>query len=469
MTTFNYDDLTIGTILSENELESRNRQIHDNSLVAVPTGRTAADGSFEYEIVPESIVSNPDNPVQPGIIPSLMGDNVQVTRVPILTLKFDRGLNPDNQEVLVATGSAVAEIVGPAGYENKLRILTGTTINSEYVIRNIKFMNYQAGYEFRFGGTPRWSHLTVPLDVELLAGLFDGGNGYALGFPEGYTEWGMCRFASGGLVEFVTRANFNVDKLDGTGISGFDLDITKGNIYRIRSLYFGYGPTVLQISVGRKWITAHIIEYPNTSEDTNITETYLPVQVSVKNGNNAENYFLEIASGNVSILIDPAVRGVNDRKFSESFTTTEAAGTEIPLIAFRSIESMQLFGMPTAKENRILSDLRGLFLTLRNQNKEGNLLLVIVPSSAITGGTFIPKNTDTSVIEIATDVTSVDLTDADPVFERAVAKVEEIISVITANPGELRGLRGGFTAVLLYTTLATTTDITGTFNWDEQH
>jgi hypothetical protein len=46
----NYDNITIGTILSEIDLEKQNNIVYNNSLVAVPTGNTSEDGSLEYII-----------------------------------------------------------------------------------------------------------------------------------------------------------------------------------------------------------------------------------------------------------------------------------------------------------------------------------------------------------------------------------------------------------------------------------
>lgn len=43
--------ITIGDIVSETDLKQHGVEIYQNSMVAVPTGNTAADGSLEYEVV----------------------------------------------------------------------------------------------------------------------------------------------------------------------------------------------------------------------------------------------------------------------------------------------------------------------------------------------------------------------------------------------------------------------------------
>lgn len=458
-----YKNIKLGDKVSELELRKHNLHIYNNTLQGVPNGEFDNEGYAMYLI--ESIQDN-SIPLQKNDIKSFMGDNVNVTRYPILSIKFDRGVNPNGQKATIV-GSGGFQIVGELSHENIFRLQTGATAGSTTRVENVKYMNYQAGYEFQFAGTPYWSHSEVPLDVELLAGLFDEEDGYAIGFAENEEEWGFLRI-SAGIREFIPQSQFNLDKADGTGISGFNLNIKNGNIYRIRTIYFGFGPAVLEVQMGTKWISLHVIIFPNTSKITNVTETYLPLSVSVKNGINAENYYIDVASANVSILIDPEARSVNHRVFSDSFNKTVSNGTNIPIIAFKSKTDIQLYGMPSARENRIVSDLRGISLRLQDQNKQGTLLLAIVPETDVTGGLFISKDADISVVEISEDVTSVDLTNAVNILENAVGKTDQAID-LKVDADELPGLRAGYVAVLLYTTNAPTTEFSGTFRWDEQH
>ena len=46
-----YDNITIGMVLSEKELETENRHIYNNSLIAFPTGNTSPDGSPEMKVI----------------------------------------------------------------------------------------------------------------------------------------------------------------------------------------------------------------------------------------------------------------------------------------------------------------------------------------------------------------------------------------------------------------------------------
>jgi len=69
---------------------------------------------------------------------------------------------------------------------------------------------------------------------------------------------------------FVNQADFNGDKLDGTGSSGITLDKTKINIFQVNIGYLGTDSIVWKIKVtptngnNSTWVTFHTIRFPNT-------------------------------------------------------------------------------------------------------------------------------------------------------------------------------------------------------------
>lgn len=81
------------------------------------------------------------------------------------------------------------------------------------------------------------------------------------------TTFKVClRSSTSGAVvtEEVTQANWNADKLDGSGISGMTLDVSKANFYWIDFAWLGVGPVrfgVLDESGNR--VVCHIFENPN--------------------------------------------------------------------------------------------------------------------------------------------------------------------------------------------------------------
>lgn len=64
--------------------------------------------------------------------------------------------------------------------------------------------------------------------------------------------------------EFIPSTEFNGDKLDGTGASGFLLDPTKGNVYEIQMQWLGFGTIGCRIEVDNgHFVTFHQLIYNN--------------------------------------------------------------------------------------------------------------------------------------------------------------------------------------------------------------
>jgi hypothetical protein len=64
--------------------------------------------------------------------------------------------------------------------------------------------------------------------------------------------------------EVISQADFNQDKLDGTGSSGITLDITKQNLYVIDFSWFGTNIIRFSVVINGKLIPFHIINSANT-------------------------------------------------------------------------------------------------------------------------------------------------------------------------------------------------------------
>jgi hypothetical protein len=83
---------------------------------------------------------------------------------------------------------------------------------------------------------------------------------------------------------WVTQANWNVDKMDGTGPSGQTLDPTKGNVYQVQWQYLGYGAQEFAIeqSDTGKLQTVHIIGYSNLAVIPSLLNPTLHANLIIK-------------------------------------------------------------------------------------------------------------------------------------------------------------------------------------------
>lgn len=84
---------------------------------------------------------------------------------------------------------------------------------------------------------------------------------------------------SGSVVEeIVDQANWNGDKLDGTGTSGMDIDLTKANFFWIDFAWLGVGPARFGVLApdGSRWV-CHTFENPNNRIGAYMASGSLPL------------------------------------------------------------------------------------------------------------------------------------------------------------------------------------------------
>lgn len=225
------------------------------------------------------------------VVDGIFGDRLTATRVPKFSANFSYPLSTKGtSSLLVGTGAVGLN-------NNKLQIKTGATAGSSATIRSKGYLRYTAGRDAEMMFTAIFTAGVA--GTKQYAGLFDTEDGFFLGF-EGADFMVGRRSDLEGSDEIITQQNFNGDKLDGTGDSGFVLDPTKINIYRITYGYLGTAPILYQISVpygkGSRWVTFHTIDRRNKFSDASIRIPYLPVAAYVENGVIAQDIIMESAS-----------------------------------------------------------------------------------------------------------------------------------------------------------------------------
>lgn len=81
----------------------------------------------------------------------------------------------------------------------------------------------------------------------------------------------------------ITRANWNGDKLDGTGSSGLTLDITKAQILWADIEWLGLGTVRIGFIINGKFIICHSFHHANILASTYITTASLPLRYEITN------------------------------------------------------------------------------------------------------------------------------------------------------------------------------------------
>lgn len=104
---------------------------------------------------------------------------------------------------------------------------------------------------------------------------------------------GMRSSVSGSQVDtLIAQANWNLDKLDGTGNSGITIDFTKTNIFVIEKSW--YGSTRMGISIAGSIVWCHQFIFEGTTQGVFLVKANLPLRYEITNGSAGSATLLQI-------------------------------------------------------------------------------------------------------------------------------------------------------------------------------
>lgn len=193
---------------------------------------------------------------------------------------------------------------------------------------------------------------------------------------------------SGSVVETkVSQANWNNDKLDGSGESGLTLDLAKAQIMWMDIEWLGLGTVRLGFVINGVFIHCHSFHHANLITSTYITTASLPLRYEIENTS-------ETASASTMKQICSTVvseGGYELRGLQQAISiplssprTLGTAGTFYPVISLR-LKSTRLDGIV------ILTAISLLAVSTGNFNWQ------VRASGATTGGAWVSAGTGSSV------------------------------------------------------------------------
>ena len=334
---------------------------------------------------------------------------------------------------------------------NSMLILgSGTNINGSAIGRSRRSLPYKAGQEAFVFFTAMWDNPVV--NNKRFIGLFDNLNGYAIGYNG--LDFGILRRKNSVDVEFVKQSEFNLDKLDGTGESGFTIDKTKLNVFRISFIYLGGGPIVYWVLTDNGWVNFHTIKYPNKNTVPHVSLPYLKIGIENVNSGNTTN--VKVSSASVACgSIGGADKIVSSRIFTRKTNANITANTPNSILVFHL---KQTYGTVPV-ENRVESLLK--FLSIATDGTKNVTFERYRLATTPTGGTWTDVSPN-SMVEINSTAT-VDLTGAELTFAVSLAKVDS--KAFDLLNQEIRSLPDEYIAYIF--TSANTSEVSLTTSWEE--
>ena len=185
-----------------------------------------------------------------------------------------------------SNGSATngSNLVGPTNSSTRMTPLTVSTTSGHYsVLQSKQYIRYIPGKSHLILMTGIFSPGTIA-NNDARAGYFDSANGVFLKVTNGVASVVRRTSTSGSAVDnVVTQASWNLDVMDGTGVSGVTLDLTKTQILVIDAQWLGVGRVRIGFDIGGSLYYVH--EFLNANSLLiPYTQTFnLPVRMEIRN------------------------------------------------------------------------------------------------------------------------------------------------------------------------------------------
>ena len=228
-----------------------------------------------------------------------------------------------------STGGSVSYLVN----ESSVQLNTTTASGSEVVRQSYKVFPYQPGKSLLIMNT--FVMGPAQANMRCRIGYFSTQNGAYLERNGSAVRMVKRSYVTGSVVEAVVeQANWNGDKLDGTGASGITLDLTKGQIFWMDLEWLGVGSVRCGFVIDGVFIVAHTFHHANNISSVYFTTATLPIRYEITNtdATASAGWLKQICSTVIS-------EGGYEKRVAlktASMTTQKSVGTTfVPLVSIR--------------------------------------------------------------------------------------------------------------------------------------
>jgi hypothetical protein len=295
------------------------------------------------------------------------------------------------EQIVTGTGAAISHS-NPNRCANLA--FSSTPTGGKAYMQSYEYLPYQPGRSQLIFVT--FNMVAGVANVLKFAGYSDGVNGIEFQL-DGTTKQFKVYSGSSAGDETVAQSSWNLDKLDGTGASGFTLDITKTQILVIDIQALYVGRVRIGFDIGGSIIYAHEFLHANLFASPYVQTANLPVRCGMT------------CTATVSTTMDFICSAVISEGGSEDinvygYTFSTAASRTIAAGAGNSIQLLTL--KPKTSFNGFTNRTRVAYIDVEIYlDGNGSIKWELLVGQAITGGTTTDVNTNLSSTEIVTGAT----------------------------------------------------------------
>lgn len=268
--------------------------------------------------------------------------------------------------------------------------LAVTTTSGSLVYRETrKVFSYQPGKSLLVMNTFVMNPAKTGLRQRV--GYFGTDNGFYIELANSTLSLVERSFVTGSVTETrIAQADWNVDKLDGTGPSGLTLDITKAQILWADVEWLGLGTVRIGFVIGGHLVTCHAFNHANLITSTYITTASLPLRYEIENtAATASSSTLKQVCSTVISEGGYELRGAQQAVETPIASPRDltVASTVYPVISIRLKTS----------PNRLDAIVILTALSIMGITNNANYLWKVVVAGTTTGGTWVSAGTESSV------------------------------------------------------------------------
>ena len=257
--------------------------------------------------------------------------------------------------------------------ESSVQLSVTTTSGSEVVRQSFRVFPYQPGKSLLVMNTFVFNEPKENLRQRV--GYFSTQNGVFLEHDGDQLYFVRRSYTSGSVVDTrVAQSAWNTDKLNGTGDSGYTLDISKSQIFWEDFEWLGVGSVRCGFVINGQLIIAHIFHNANVGTGVYMTTATLPIRYEITNtGTTASSSSMkQICSTVIS-------EGGYERKVAATvarMTASTTVGT-----SFEPLVSIQL---NASRLDSVIIPLRYNVLPIGNADYE----IALIKNATLTGASF---------------------------------------------------------------------------------
>lgn len=296
------------------------------------------------------------------------------------------------------TGSATSTYLSN---ESAVQLAVTTASGDKAVRQSLRVFPYQPGKSLLFLAT--FTMAAGQTNLRQRVGYFNTNNGVFFQKDGSTLSFVVRTYTSGSVSDArtVTQANWNGDKLDGTGSSGITLDTTKTQILFMDFEWLGVGSVRCGFIIDGQFIVAHTFHNANSQTAVYMQTAILPVRYEIEaTGTLSTSASMkQICS---SVMSEGGYDQISQEHIARRTTILGSVGTTfLPLVSIRlasdSLGAVVIPSsvnvLPTTSGNYEVALIRNATLTGASYNTtDFNHVDYDVSATALSGGTIVQQN-----------------------------------------------------------------------------